>query len=128
MPRPLYQIIIAPFANVALTMGSLQAQTLPRVGQVLWDFNSGTNSGSGGIAYAESAELVFGGTQNQILFVLDALTGSIRDTIKSSDWGIGSPSDPFAGAMDISCSRDGSVLALLVASVNGYKVVIMEYP
>ncbi|HLP28067.1 MAG TPA: T9SS type A sorting domain-containing protein [Candidatus Didemnitutus sp.] len=128
MPRPLYLIFIAALANVALTMGSMQAQTLPRVGQVLWDFNNGTNSGSGGIAYAEDAGLVFGGTYNERLFVLDASTGEVRDTINMLDWGAGSATDPFGAPVDISCSRDGSVLCLLVASVNGYKVVIMEYP
>ncbi|MBL0323175.1 MAG: T9SS type A sorting domain-containing protein [Ignavibacteria bacterium] len=105
-----------------------EAQTLPRVGQVLWDFNNGTNSGSGGIAYAEDAGLVFGGTQNGLLFILDAESGRAVDTITTSDWGIGDVNDPYVGAMDISCSRDGSVVSLLVASVNGYKVVIMEYP
>ncbi|MBK7576333.1 MAG: T9SS type A sorting domain-containing protein [Ignavibacteria bacterium] len=106
-----------------------EAQTLPRVGQVLWEIRYDGFVSMGGISYAESAGLLFAGASGRVLVVRGA-TGEVLDTIYTSteEWRIRPDVPPMRDVVDISCSRDGKVLCLTAIIGSNYKTVIMDYP
>lgn len=129
MPRPIYLFVFAALVSVVLTSGSFQAQTLPRVGQVLWEIRYDGFGPDGGIAYAEDTGLLFAGASGRVLVVRGS-TGEVLDTIylNAEEWRIHPDVRPMRDVVDISCSRDGKVLCLTAVVGNNYKTVIMDYP
>ncbi len=106
------------------SFGALQAQTLPVVGRVLWrvPFNP-----TGAIAYAPSVDLVFAGAGGKIV-VVKGSSGKAQDTILTDTWRLSPDGDPLSVSTDLSCSRDGRVIAVTVRNDDVSKVVVLEYP
>ena len=107
------------------SFGALQAQTLPVVGRVLWrvPFNP-----TGAIAYAPSVDLVFAGVYGGMIVVVKGSSGEAQDTILTDTWRLSPDGDPLSVSTDLSCSRDGRVIAVTVRNDDVSKVVVLEYP
>ena len=107
------------------SFGALHAQTLPVVGRVLWrvPFNP-----TGAIAYAPSVDLVFAGVYGGMIVVVKGSSGEAQDTILTDTWRLSPDGDPLSVSTDLSCSRDGRVIAVTVRNDDVSKVVVLEYP
>ena len=107
------------------SFGALHAQTLPVVGRVLWrvPFNP-----TGAIAYAPSVDLVFAGVYGGMIVVVKGSSGEPQDTILTDTWRLSPDGDPLSVSTDLSCSRDGRVIAVTVRNDDVSKVVVLEYP
>ena len=107
------------------SFGALQTQTLPVVGRVLWrvPFNP-----TGAIAYSPSVDLVFAGVYGGMIVVVKGSSGEAQDTILTDTWRLSPDGDPLSVSTDLSCSRDGRVIAVTVRNDDVSKVVVLEYP
>ena len=112
------------------SFGALQAQTLPVVGRVLWRANidPSVTVPSGAIAYAPSADLVFSGAYNGYFFAVQGSSGLVLDTIWTNNWRLTPNGKALSVVTDLSCSRDGRVIAVTVRNDDVSKVVVLEYP
>lgn len=106
----------------------LYAQTLPVVGHVLWKIDYQDANPTGAIDYAPETDLVFGGCSGRKIFVVKGSTGEILDTIWTTDWALLPGVRPLNIVSDLSCSHDGSLIAITVRNDDNCKVVLLEYP
>jgi hypothetical protein len=83
---------------------------------------------TGAIAYAPSVDLVFAGVYGGMIVVVKGSSGEAQDTILTDTWRLSPDGDPLSVSTDLSCSRDGRVIAVTVRNDDVSKVVVLEYP
>ena len=110
------------------SFGALQAQTLPVVGRVLWEIPFRTVNATGALAYAPASDIVLAGSDIGFILVVQASNGLILDTIWTNTWRLTPDGMPLSFVSDLSCSRDGRVIAVTVTNNDVSKVVVLEYP
>jgi hypothetical protein len=124
--RPL--IVSLLFLSLILMVSSFdaaRAQPLSVVGNVMWraPFNP-----TGAIAYAPDVDLVFAGAYGSKIIVVKGSSGVVQDTIWTDTLGLTPNGKPLSVSSDLSCSRDGRVIAVTVRNDDHSKVVVLEYP
>ncbi len=110
------------------SFGALHAQTLPVVGRVLWNIPFRTVNATGALAYAPASDIVLAGSDIGFILVVQASNGFILDTIWTNTWRLTPDGMPLSFVSDLSCSRDGRVIAVTVTNNDVSKVVVLEYP
>lgn len=111
-----------------LAVNEVHAQELPVVGTRLWKVEYRNGSPTGAIAYAPNANIVFGGSHGGKIYVINGTTGVIQDTIWTNTWLLRPDGVELGIVSDISCSYDGSVIAVTARNLDSCKVVLLEYP
>lgn len=124
--RPL--IVPLLFLSLIVMVSSFEAaraQPLSVVGNVMWraPFNP-----TGAIAYAPDVDLVFAGAYGSKIIVVKGSSGVVQDTIWTDTLGLTPNGKPLSVSSDLSCSRDGRVIAVTVRNDDHSKVVVLEYP
>jgi hypothetical protein len=117
--------------SLVLLVGSSEAaraQTLPVVGKVMWRIPFLRGVPTGAVAYAPSADLVFAGAEIGEIYVVQGTSGVPVDTISIDNWRLTPDGRPLDNPCDLSCSRDGRVIAVTVRNDDVSKVVVLEYP
>ncbi len=110
------------------SFGALHAQTLPVVGRVLWNIPFRTVNATGALAYAPASDIVLAGSDIGFILVVQASNGFILDTIWTNTWRLTPDGMPLSFVSDLSCSRDGRVIAVTVTNNDFSKVVVLDYP
>ena len=125
--------VIVPllFLSLIVMVSSFEAaraQPLSVVGNVMWRIPYLRGNPTGAVAYAPSADLVFAGAQQGEIYVVRGTSGVPIDTISIDNWRLTPNGRPLDNPSDLSCSRDGRVIAVTVRNDDHSKVVVLEYP